>query len=81
MYEECRFLGCYGTCISSQLSRLLFTANVVPNSPMLVTLMMAALSSFEMSVLTRAARRNIAEHGIIHSHRRENLKSCIALTA
>jgi hypothetical protein len=29
----------------------------------------------EMSVLTRATQRNIPENGILHSHRRENLKS------
>jgi hypothetical protein len=33
--------------------------NVVPSSPILVTLMMEALRSSETSVLTRATRRNI----------------------
>jgi hypothetical protein len=60
--------------------RLLVTANVVPSSPILVTLMMEALCSSETSVLTRATRRNISEDGILHSHSREDLNSYIALT-
>jgi hypothetical protein len=38
-----------------------------------------AIHSYETSVLTRATRRNIPGDAILHSHRRENLKSYIAL--
>jgi hypothetical protein len=55
--------------------RLLVTANVVPSSPIFVTLVIEAPRSSETSVLTIATRRDILEDVILHSHRRENLKS------
>jgi hypothetical protein len=41
--------------------------------------MMETLLSFETSVLTIATRLNISEDGVLHSHRRENLKSSAVL--
>jgi hypothetical protein len=47
------------------LRRLLGTANVLLSSPILVTVMMEALSSSETTVLTRATRRNNTEDTIL----------------
>jgi hypothetical protein len=65
---------------NTSVRQLLVRANIVPSSPILVTLMKEAPSSSETSVRTRSTGRNIPEDTILHSHRRENLKSYIALT-
>jgi hypothetical protein len=71
--------------------RLIVSANVVPSSLIFVTLTIEAIHSYDTSVITRATSRNVSpvkyelrfyipEQSILHSHRREILKSYILLT-
>jgi hypothetical protein len=59
--------------------RFLVTAEF-PTSLFLVILMMEATYPSETSVLTGVTQHNITEDGILHNHRRKNLKSYIAFT-
>jgi hypothetical protein len=45
--------------------QLLVTANIVPRSPILVTLMMEAVRSFETLVIKRTTKRNNTEDSIL----------------
>jgi hypothetical protein len=54
-----------GFCNKIVARRLLFTAKIVPSSPILVTLMMEALHFSETSTLTRAKQCNIPEGNIL----------------
>jgi hypothetical protein len=52
--------------VTSNRSTLIVTANVVPGSSILVTLMIEALRSSETSVPTKGTQRNIPEVGVMN---------------
>jgi hypothetical protein len=69
-YEEYRSLGSDAVWLLYEpmfhrVRRLLVTANVVPSSPILVTLMTEAKFSSKTSVFKRATRRHIPEDDIL----------------
>jgi hypothetical protein len=63
----------------TRIGELATTLAVTSSSPILVTLIKEALSCSETSVLTRATWLNVPLDTILHSHRRENLRSYIIL--
>jgi hypothetical protein len=54
---------------SSESERLVTFKERVGECLILFTLLMEAISSSELSVLTRATRRHVPEYGIIHNHK------------
>jgi hypothetical protein len=65
-----------GVCLFLRSERrLLVTASVVPSSPILVIPMKEGPNSYETTILTRATRRSIPEDAILHSYRRDYLRS------
>jgi hypothetical protein len=68
------------TAFLRSVLQLLVTANVVPSSPILLTLIVEAIRTTKIPVLTVATRRTIPKDAILQSHRRENIKLYMTLT-
>jgi hypothetical protein len=80
-YEECRLLGCYAvvarvrTDVSAELTVSIIRVTRI--GELRATLAVPPKRQF----LTRAIRCNFPEDAIVHSHRRENIKSRNAVTS
>jgi hypothetical protein len=75
-----RRVGLVGTVVSEESVASIFRVEIVielRTALILPSLIMRATCSSETTVLTRPKRRHVPEYGIVHSHRRENLKSYI----
>jgi hypothetical protein len=60
--------------VPSNRRRLLITAKFVPNSQILVILIIEAMHSSETSVVTSSTWHNFTEDIILHGHSREDMK-------
>jgi hypothetical protein len=60
--------------------QLLVTANAIPSSLILFTLMMLAIRSSKISALTKTTEHQFPEEGTLYIYWRENFKSYIVLT-
>jgi hypothetical protein len=74
-----RYLALHRRMVSSGVLRRAALVRTYVSEELSASFLRVGLSSSETSVLTRATRRNIPEDTILHSHRRENLKSYLAL--
>jgi hypothetical protein len=74
VYKNRRFGALYRLHNHCGTFRLLVIADVVPRSQILFIRMMKAICTKEISVITRATRRNIPEDDILRSHRRETTR-------
>jgi hypothetical protein len=69
---KCKIWGFHGGDYEEFMRRLLVTANVVPSSPILVTLMMEGLPSSETSVLTTTTEPNIPDEAVLQFYQKES---------
>jgi hypothetical protein len=68
------------TDVSEESNASIIRVKLIVNLGAMLLQLLATDNVHSSTILTTATRRNIPEYGIIHTHRRENLKSYIALT-
>jgi hypothetical protein len=77
--KDRRFGGKYNLHRQGITNRLLVTANVVPSSSIIVTLMMQTIRSSETSVFIRVSRHHIPEDDIIHRKHKVSEKLSVSV--